>query len=67
MRMVLAVAAAAALMGVCGTTSRFLLSVPINASLGCVCFGFGRLAIMFSVINNDYGGGLFAVKVIVVI
>lgn len=50
-----------------GTTSRFLLSFPINASLGCVCFGFGRLAIMFSVINNDYGGGLFAIKVIVVI
>lgn len=65
MRMVLA--PPPPLMGVCGTTSRFLLSVLINASLGCVCFGFGRLAIMFSVINNDYGRGLFAIKVIVVI
>lgn len=61
MRMVLA------LMAVCGTTSRFVPSVPINAALGCVCFGFGRLAIMFSVINKDYGGGSFAIKVIVVI
>lgn len=55
------------LMGPSGTTSRFLLPVLINAALGRVCFGFGRLAIMFGVINNDYSGGLFAIKVIVVI